>query len=379
MRVSKEQAKRFLLRKQLLSPLQSLFGKNAVEQVFQTLRVIQYDPLNPCGTNPDLVLQSRIFDYHPGDYFQWLYGEKKGIECYDKELCILPIEDFSLSRLRMGTMTRRIDKQEFLKEHQKEIEALLQLIEKEGPISASDFKSQTRVISGWGTESAFSSVALELLWKLGRLVVVKRDKMKKYYDIPTRYHESLVNTSLNHTLTKEHVLRRMKAVGLLPISGSGGGWQGLGSVKELSQVIRELVKEKKLSEVAITGAKRIYVIAAEDTSIVLDTLEQERKVVFIAPLDNLMWDRAMIEELFDFYYRWEVYVPLPKRQYGYYVLPILYGDKFVGRIEPVFRAGTLEIKGLWKEFEWDAEMTCAFERGLEQFQSYLGVSEIIRS
>src|SRR5438552_2825686 len=98
LKITKSQARRFLLSKQLLLPPQSLSGPKAVEKVFNTLRLIQYDPLNPCGRNPDLVLQARIRDYHPNDYYQWLYEEKKGIELYDKVLCIIPIEDAPLSK-----------------------------------------------------------------------------------------------------------------------------------------------------------------------------------------------------------------------------------------------------------------------------------------
>lgn len=73
----------------------------------------------------------------------------------------------------------------------------------------------------------------------------------------------------------------------------------------------------------------------------------EPQVRLLAPLDNLLWDRRMIEELFDFHYRWEVYVPAAKRRWGYYVLPILYGDHFIGRLEPERSEGSFKIKQIW--------------------------------
>ena len=375
--ITKSQAKRFLLRKQLLYPPYSLSGKRAVETVFQTLRVIQYDPLNPCGRNTDLVLQSRIEGYHPDDYLVWLYKEKKGIECHDKELCILPLEDFSLSRIRQGQIQSKKETTDFLKKHKNHIEHLLKKIEKEGPVSSSDIGATHSVISNWGAEATFGRVALETLWKMGRLVVVKRENGRKWYDIPGRVHPSLRIDDETYSLTKEHIVRRMRAVGLLPLAGSGGGWQGLGPVRKIKNLIKDLVSTGELIEVDIEDCKRKYVIVKGDEKLLAESIQNSRdkKVSFIAPLDNLMWDREMIHELFNFHYRWEVYTPIQKRKYGYYVLPILYGDEFIGRIEPVLtKDKKLIIKGFWQEDkkEWNESVRHAFDEGLDNFRKYLG-------
>ena len=98
---------------------------------------------------------------------------------------------------------------------------------------------------------------------------------------------------------------------------------------------------------------------------------------FIAPLDNLMWDRDMVEALFGFRYRWEVYTPVAKREYGYYVLPVLYGSRFVARFEPepVNRAGCLRVKAWWWEdgVRPSRAMLDAVEAALSRFAGFLGV------
>ncbi len=96
--ISKQQVSRFLLQKQLLLPPKLLVEKSGVERVFQTLRLLQFDPLNPCGQNVELVLQAKIADYHSCDYYTWPYQEKQGIEFYNKALCIVPIKDYQLIR-----------------------------------------------------------------------------------------------------------------------------------------------------------------------------------------------------------------------------------------------------------------------------------------
>ncbi len=374
--VTNQQARQFLLKKQLLLPAQSLTGEKAIEQVFQTLRVIQYDPLNPCGRNPDLVLQARIENYHPNDYYRWLYTEKKGIEAYDKELCIIPLEDLSYTDHRNLRQLNDIDKKTFLNKHRQVIKDILAQIEKDGPTTSLDIKINKQVTSGWGSSAQVGRIALELLWRMGKLVVVKREGMKKYYDLPQKVHPELFSTPRSLTaLQKEHILRRIRSVGMLPKTTTGGGWQGM---RGIAKIISSLIKEDKLLEISIENSKLTYLINAINKDELFNTLQTStNKIAFIAPLDNLIWDRLMLQDLFDFHYRWEVYTPKIKRKFGYYVLPILSGDRFIGRIEPYKLGSKLEIRGLWQERKWNSKEIAEFNFALNKFADYLKVTEII--
>ena len=374
--VTKQQARQFLLKKQILLTPRSLSGKTAIETVFNSLRVVQYDPLNPCGRNPDLVLQARIKDYHPNDYHHWLYSEKKGIDAYDKELCIIPIEDLEYTTHTNLRLSKDLNKKKFLKTYQLEISEILKQIAQNGPTSSSDIKIKKQVISGWGSTAQFGRIALELLWRLGQLVVVKREGMKKYYDLPSNVHPTLQSPIPLSEIKKEHIIRRINSVGILPKTTTGGGWQGLGG--GTAKLINELLESKEIIEVEIQDCKLKYLIQKMDlVSIKLSPIIIENKISFIAPLDNLIWDRSMIEDIFDFHYRWEVYTPLAKRKFGYYVLPILFGDKFIGRIEPVKKKDILEIRGIWKESKWDKVMENEFQKALTEFSQYLQTSNIV--
>jgi uncharacterized protein len=382
MRITKEQARSFLLHKQFLSPPQSLPLSKGIETVFSKLRLIQYDPLNPCGRNTDLVLQARIKDYHPDAYYKWLYIDKNGIECYDKELCIIPIEDFPLithRQLRSESYGYRGD---FIKEHKFEIESLLDYIEKNGPISSADVPEQKQVIGEWTENARFGRVALDTLWRIGRLVVVKRQNGRKYYDLPSRFHSSLVSSE-SGVLLKEHVVRRISSIGMLIRNKSTGGWQGFGEAKALNTLIDLMIREGDLVEVMIEECKTPYLLPKNDLPILKHIAPIELKdttAVFIAPLDNLIWNRQMIRELFHFDYLWEVYTPVAKRKYGYYTLPILYGDRFIGRIEPVFhrQENVLEIRGFWKEegLDWSLKKTEAIQKAIIVFKNYLKADQI---
>lgn len=370
MKISKQQARQFLLKKQLLWPPHSLSGPKAIEQVFTHLRIIQYDPLNPCGRNPDLVLQARIADYHPEGYYPWLYESRRGVEVYDKELCIIPIEDLPLTYFSSNFHSGR---REFAQEFKSELEVLLKRIEREGPLSSADIVDNRRVNTYW-SESQWGRAALESLWLLGRIVIVHRRAGKKYYHVPHipygeqyRYKEAA-----QQVLSEEAVLRRINAVGILPIKQGSDGWRGLGTAKESGPIVDKLIKSKALVEIEVEGVRGIFIVDSRNQHLLEDALPMESRMVFIAPLDTLIWDRGMIEALFDFRYRWEVYTPAAKREYGYYVLPILYGEKFVGRIEPVLsKDKKLEIKGMWKERNWDEATHSAFDEALHQFENYL--------
>lgn len=377
MRITNNKARNFLLNKQLLfTP--KLNSKQAIETVCNHLRIIQYDPLNPCGRNPDLVFQSRIKSYHPNDYHHWLYTEKKGIEAYDKELCILPIEDFEFTTHRNIKATNDLSKQSFIKIHQKEINQIIQKIKTNGPICSSDIQINKQVKSGWGSNAQFGRIALEFLWKMGLLVISKRDGMKKFYDFPENIHPTFTQKVIAQKLQKKHIIRRIKSVGLLPKSTNGGGWQGLGN--GTAKFINELIEQKVILEIKVENSNLTYIISAEDLEQLHLIPEKitHKEMKFIAPLDNLIWDRNMVADLFKFHYRWEVYTPTSKRKFGYYVLPILYGNEFIGRIEPVInrKLNSLEIKGLWFEREWKKSEWSTFQKALLEFNDYLQTTTI---
>ena len=373
--VSRRAARLFLLRKQLLLPPHTLSGQRGIKTVFETLRTIQYDPLNPCGRNTDLVLQSRMRNIHPDAYIDWLYAKRKGVEYYDKELCILPTQDLAYCAAvheendgsAIGT---------FLKKHKQELARLLRRIRTNGPISSLDLMDSRKDDIWWGPMH-WGKNAVDSLWRAGKLVIAYRKNGRKYYDVPRNvYGKSLrMKKQLPETVFLKSIERRLLAASMLPASGAGTGWLGLKNGLLLGQGITKLVKKGILQEVRVENCPKPFVIRMKDKRLLLETNQGLRipaTMAFIAPLDNMLWDRDMIEQLFGFKYRWEVYTPKHKRAHGYYVLPILCGDAFVGRIEPVLKDDALIIKGFWKEPEtaWDSAMRRKLKIAITDFQRY---------
>jgi len=376
--VTKENIRRYLLLKHLLLPPQSLKGLEGIDKVFNTLRSIQFDPQSPCGTNVDLVLQARVKGIHPKDYYSWLYKNKKGIECFDKELCIVPIEDLSLCKKIFSNRSKK-KTDDFIQENLVAIEKLILRIKKDGEISSSQIIDDRKIESFWGNPR-WGKAVLDILWKTGRLVISKREKGRKYYNLSERIYGKKYIWIEENNINSEKVIRRIRSIGLLPKSGTGQGWLGVGIGKQILPIVTRLLEQKILIEVKIEDVKKTYVMINSDLHLLqkVTVIKPELNIVFLAPLDNLLWDREMIKNIFDFEYKWEVYTPKHQRKYGHYVLPILYGDKFIGRIEPRQVGDMLEIRGLWLEpdFQWTKTVNKSFSNYLENFIRYLHVQKV---
>lgn len=367
--ISKSQARQFWLRHQKLLPPQQLVGPNAVAEIFNYLRLIQYDPLNPCGRNIDLVLQARIADYHPDDYRDWAYEQRQAIEGFDKVLCLLPKEDVAF--LQFGRAKLSVERQSFMNEYRADLDKVIAYIRDNGPVATDGIMDERKVDKiGWRDGNAWGKVALETLWMRGELVATRNTLQRKKYDLPERVYGDL---PVVKPTAEQHILRRLQATGLLPASGGGTGWLGMALGRELGSTIKRMIASGQLVEVQVEGVKARYVIPAERADqLLLTTPRFESRMTFIAPLDNLVWDRQMLRDLFNFDYTWEVYVPLAKRNFGYYVLPLLYGDQLVGRIEPVFsKSKQLDIKGLWWETKPTKAQLQALDQAIERFKTYL--------
>ena len=161
-------------------------------------------------------------------------------------------------------------------------------------------------------------------------------------------------------------------------------WHGIyGAGKsERANALARLVKQGKALEVRVEGIKLPLYMRSEDKAeldSVMEPDDQFKRVAIIAPLDNLLWERELISRIFSFDYTWEVYKPIPERRYGYYVLPVLYGDRFIARFEPGRdnKRNALIIKNWWWEPDIKtSEMHDSLRDCFQRFLKYLGAQRI---
>jgi uncharacterized protein len=224
---------------------------------------------------------------------------------------------------------------------------------------------------------------------MGRLGVHHRVNNRRYFDlienlIPEEILSSADPNGNHEEYQHWHVLRRIGALGLAH-PNAGEQWGGILGVKSARrrEIIRNLLASGELLQVEIEELPgEDFFLRREDEAIVEQALSAEISpgAALIAPLDNLLWDRKSLQRLFDFSYMWEVYKPEKQRQYGYYVLPVLYGDRFVARLDPAFdrTTGTLTIKDWWWEAKGQVtgELKTAVNACLADFLRYLNATEL---
>ena len=365
--VSAAAARRFLVLRHLLAPPRSLpASRDSVLSVIERLGSLQFDPLEVAGRNHDLVLLARIAGYRREWLDHWLYVDRRLYETYNKSLSIVPVAELPLYRYIWDRMRRRHEAAAF-DDHAPLVEELLGRIRDEGTLQSRNVAARESIDWYWRPTNQVRAI-LEALAEVGTLGIARREGNHRVYDLAERLFpaEVLAERRPEKEQQAHRLLARYRAHGLLGASGNQELWVGgTGYAADRAAVRDRLMKSGRLAPVAVEGLRGDRFIVAEDLAD-LDRAEREIRdgtspggvdpgVTFLAPLDPLCWDRDLLRRLFSFDYVWEVYVPAAKRRWGYYVMPILFGDRFVGRIEPRLdrRAGTLRLAGLWWEPGFD--------------------------
>ena len=358
MKVTPEAARRFLVAHHLLAPARSLEGgPDAVLEVFRRFGSIQFDPLAVAGRNHDLVLHARVADYDSA-WCDLLYERREIFEAFNKGLALVPTEEFPWFRTSRSETAQRI-----LAEHAEVAEQVLERIRAEGPLSVLDFERPSGEVQvrEWGTSSVVRAV-LEAYAATGVLGLTRRDGNRRSYDLLERLlpADLLAQKVPLPEQLRHKMLSRYRAHGLLGISAAGDVFGGLGPAKPVPErpgtpgrtALRdELVESGELVRVTVEGLRGPRFVLREEVELLSAPPEPPSSVAFLPPMDPLMWDRSLLQPLFDFDWVWEVFTPQHRRRWGYYVLPVLFRDRLVARIEPrIDRAdGRVRVLGLWWE------------------------------
>lgn len=381
--ITKAMARRFLLEYQGLAGKHTFSGRQGVYDYIKKVGCIQFDPLNIVGHNHELVLQSRVKGFKPEFLQQLLYDDRKLIDGWDKNMSIYCTEDWPcFSRLREAKRQRLQNSP-----INEVLPMIRRAIEERGPLSSTDLDYNETVDWFWAP-ARISRAALESMYFWGELIIHHKAYTRRLYDFASKHlpGELLSAPDPNPADSQYfawYVLRRIGSIGML-WNKAGDAWLGISGLKagERDKAFQMLLKENKLVELQVEGIRQPLYIKSEDRQLFNDMSDSmtSKKAYILAPLDNLIWDRRLIKELFDFSYTWEVYKPAAERSYGYYVLPVLYGDRFAARFEPGWDkcTNTLIIKNWW--WEPGVRQTAALKKELSRcfrsFAEYLNAEYI---
>ena len=387
MTIDRAAARRFLVRRHLLAPPRSLPADPAsVKVVVERLGSLQFDPLDVTGRNHDLVLAARIEGYARAWTDDLLYRERWLYEAYNKGLSLLPTAELPYYRIGWDRY-QASNGYGKMDDHGELVEELLERIRQDGTLSSTDVEPRASIDWYWRPTNQVRAI-LEALSLAGVLAISRRDGNRRLYDLSERLFpaELLAERRTEDEQRRHKLLSRYRAHGLLGMRGGNQEvWIGTAPTAAERYSFRdELIAEGVLVPVSVEGVKGDRLILAEEAPMLAEAAElAEPGVALLAPLDPLVWDRDLLRSLWDFDYVWEVYVPAAKRRWGYYVLPLLWGDRFVGRIEPRIerKTGTLRILGLWWEDGFDPFGEPGFvdelAAALRAHAAFLGATKIV--
>ncbi len=393
--ISKQTARRFILGKQGLWPGRRWRGKKGTAQAIRSCEAVQLDPLNVIARSQDIVLHSRVLDYKSDYLHQIAYKDREFFD-YGGWLAMYPMSNLPYFRVHMERRRHHKRVEDFMRANPELFEQVRAELRSRGPLGNRDLDGN-RVVGNYRGRKE-TSLALFDLWLTGELMIHHREGFQRVYDFRENIAPEEYDYMVSEKVAEEFFIRKnISFLGLFrePLLRAAlqGDMQCTYSRDEASQLIQVWIESGKAKQVQVEGGRDTYLVLTEDLA-ALESLENGKvakgwkpadtttleEVTFLAPLD-IVSARGRAKKLFDFDYKWEVYTPVPQRRWGYYVLPVLYGDDLVARLDPKLdrTTMTLEIKGFWYEDNApvkDADFANALAKGLIRFAKFVEAKKV---
>jgi uncharacterized protein YcaQ len=387
-------ARRFILGKQGLWPGRRWRGIEGTEQAMRAMEYLQLDPLQIIARSHDIKLHSRVLDYTPGMWEEVAYQQRKFFD-WGGWLAARPMDELPHWRV---VMRRERDSgvrmHNMARDHADAILEMRAILHERGTVSNRDFEMATRTRTHSYRGRKDSALALYYLWRVGEVMMHHRENFERVY-------------ALTETVAPAHLIRESDAAetdrflikkdisfcGLSRMSRSSDLFHLGVPVEKAKQIRDALLADGNIIEVQVEGWKQVHYALGSDAEALRDLSEGRvpeawtplettttEEVVFLAPLDPVS-ARGRAKLVFGFDYVWEVYKPEHQRKFGYYTLPILWGDRLVARFDSKLdrTSNTFIILGLWLEDEAlgkDEAFAEALACGFARFVTFLGTSKL---
>lgn len=394
--ISKQTARRFILGRQGLWPGRRWQGLEGAAQAIRSMEALQIDPLNVVARSHDITLYGRVVGYKP-EYLNSLLYEQRQFFDYGGGLHIYPIEEMPYWRLPMRHRAEHGRWAQLAAEQPELVDEARNALRTRGPLGNRDLPGNARVTGNYRGRKD-TALALYYLWLTGEVMIHHRNGFDRMYD----FRENVVPSEYDWAATPEQseayfARKAVRYQGLV----TERSWRNYLSnffernldAQEGKSRLAAFMETGELASLHIEGSKDTWYALASDLPL-LDTLEAGEipaawqplaettleEAVILAPLE-IVSARGRAKWLFDFDYVWEVYKPAEQRRWGYYTLPVLYGDQLVARLDPKLerKSGTLLINGYWPEEPGPAstpQFEAAFARGLARFAQFAGARQV---
>lgn len=327
----------------------------ALHDLIERIGFVQVDSINTVARAHDMILWSRRQSYRPPALKRLLERDRTMWEHWTHDASILPTRLHGVWQHRFQRDEQRLEanwKRWFRDGYQAQFDIILNRIAKDGPLGTADVgEGEVRGRGGWWDWHP-SKTALEWLWRTGRLAITRRDGFAKIYDLTERVIPEALRAPVPEDAVTDWACRSaLRHLGFATSGEIAAYWKAV-SPDAARDWCRNALARGEIIEAEVEGAQgqRRKVFVFPDLPEV-DCPDPTPRLRILSPFDPALRDRDRAEFLFGFFYRIEVFVPEPKRVYGYYVFPVLEGDRLVGRIDvKAFRdVGALRVKGFWPE------------------------------
>ena len=373
--ISLQRARRLAVVAQLLS---SPRPRSTLEVVGR-LGSVQMDPTRAVERTEHLVLWSRLGRrYRAADLERLLWRDRS---LFEYRAFILPTSELAVHRATMRRYpstdaTRHTYVRRYLRENRGFRRYVLERLRDEGPLPTRALEDRSAVgwrTGGWNDEGRNTGMMLEVLWAKGEVMIAGRDGQARLWDIAERRLPPDGTRLMPGEEARRLLDVQLRALGIARVNRFGWTFEGArppGWERELAR----LERDGRAVPVRVEGVRGAWWAHAE----ALDGVYRPRTAL-LSPFDRLIHDRARAEELFGFRFRLEIYVPKAKREYGYFVMPILHGDRLVGRIDPAFdrAANVLRVRQVFAEPDAPSGAWPAIERQLHDLAAWLGADEVM--
>ena len=392
-----ETARRFILGKQGLWPGRRWRGLKGTDHAMRTMEYLQLDPLQIIARSQDISLYSRVLNYKPEMWEDAAYKQRNFFD-WGGWLAARPMEELPYWRVVMhrerdgGYGDSRL--RQMAKEHAKAIVEVRAILKDRGTVGNRDFEASDRKKTQSYRGRKDSALALYYLWRIGDVMTHHRERFERVYALT----ENVAPKELIYAKTPEEadrflVKKEISFGGITRIQRTGDSYGRGEPDRAAKKLLEGMLADGEIIQVKVDGLKTVQYALAEDAKMITD-LSADRtprawnplgattneEAVFLAPLDHVS-ARGRAKDLFGFEYVWEVYKPEHQRKFGYYVLPVLWGDRLVARFDSKLdrTTNTFIVLGLWledKALAKDGAFAEALARGFARFVNFLGAEKM---
>jgi len=347
---------------------------NTLEAIEQ-LSYVQIDTISVTERAHNHVLFTRNPQFKPTELDQ-LMKDKSIFEYWSHAAAYLPIKDYRFSLYQKNTY-KNGTKHWFPRDKKVE-KYVLDRLKTEGPLQIKDFENKGGLVHAWGQLKP-AKMAMTNLFIDGTVMISHREKFHKVFDLAERVIPSDIKTAITAEEYARHlIVNSIKAHGVVHLQEIIYLRKGI--KKTVIEVLAEMVESRELVSIKIEGLSTLYYTTEEQLQNLNTSLKRTKLLHILNPFDNLIIQRKRVEDLFDFEYLLECYVPEKKRKFGYYTLPILYKDKLVARFDAKAdrKKGVFNIKEGWyeKKFKPTDKFQQLLAKELQLYAEFCGCEKL---